>query len=211
MPVRNSSTPTRATTPTRRRKFSDLVAAYDVLSNHRTRREYDRTRRRGAPALVERNRPVATSAAAAQGAGAAGERGPRSSRGRWSRLLGVGAALLTWRLHQSDARRHARFHPVTAVRVGDGEITFTTPEGREVRTREPQQHGEGAGLGPTVRVRYDPADPAHVIVDADTVGRDITLADRGVEAPGRRGRVRRAGCAPPAPGRAAEPPATAAR
>jgi hypothetical protein len=43
-------------------------------------------------------------------------------------------------------------------------------------TREPSQYGEGGGLGPTVNVRYDPANPAHVVVDAGTFGRDITLA-----------------------------------
>ena len=41
---------------------------------------------------------------------------------------------------------------------------------------EPQQHGEGNNLGPTVAVRYDPANPTHVVVDASTFGRDITLA-----------------------------------
>ena len=45
-----------------------------------------------------------------------------------------------------------------------------------MRTREPQQHGEGSNSGSTVRVRYDPSDPTHVIVDANTLGRDITLA-----------------------------------
>jgi hypothetical protein len=91
-------------------------------------------------------------------------------------VLGVGAALFTWQLHQADARRHARFHPVTATRMGDGDITFVTADGRLVRTREPQQHGEGTNAGPTVTVRYDPANPTHVVVDASTFGRDITLA-----------------------------------
>jgi len=45
-----------------------------------------------------------------------------------------------------------------------------------VRTREPEQHGEGTGVGPTVGIRYDPANPTHVIVDASSAGRDITLA-----------------------------------
>jgi hypothetical protein len=90
-------------------------------------------------------------------------------------VLGLGAAILTWQLHQSDARRHARFQPVTANRVADNEIMFVAADGRIVRTKEPEQQGEGNGLGPTVRVRYDPADPAHVIVDSSTLGRDITL------------------------------------
>ena len=41
---------------------------------------------------------------------------------------------------------------------------------------EPRQHGDPNGLGPTVKIRYDPADPEHVIVDSGTVGRDITFA-----------------------------------
>ena len=163
-------------------QFNELVIAYGVLSNHRTRREFDRTRGGSGP----------------QGAGVA-ERGDRrgapappeaSPQTRWTRrrawtalvagalvtVLGVGAAYLTWHLHERDARRHAHFRPVTAVRVADGDITFFTADGRSVRTREPQQHGEGNNLGPTVAVRYDPANPTHVIVDANTFGRDITLA-----------------------------------
>ncbi len=165
-------------------RFNDLVAAYDVLSNHRTRREYDE----------ERSRPT-TLVAAGNGSGGARPAsvapapnlpiGARWSRRRaWTALLagvlvtvlGIGAALLTWTLHESDARRHAEYRPVTALRVGDGDITFTAADGRSVRTREPEQHGEGSDLGPTVVVRYDPANPTHVIVEGSTIGRDITLA-----------------------------------
>jgi hypothetical protein len=53
---------------------------------------------------------------------------------------------------------------------------FVAADGRIVRTKEPAVHGEGNGLGPTVRVRYDPANPTHVIVDSSTLGRDITFA-----------------------------------
>jgi hypothetical protein len=91
-------------------------------------------------------------------------------------LLGIGAGVLTWRLHETDAARRAEFRPVTALRVDDGDVTFITADGRTVRTREPEQHGEGTGVGPTVGIRYDPANPTHVIVDASTAGRDITLA-----------------------------------
>jgi hypothetical protein len=161
-------------------QFNELVVAYGVLSNHRTRREFDRTRDgSGPPHAAERDdRRIAT---------APSEAGPRT---RWTRrrawtaliagalvtLLGAGAAMLTWQLHYRDAQRHARFRPVTAARVGDGDVTFVTADGRVVRTREPQQHGEGNNLGPTVAVRYDPANPTHVVVDASTFGRDITLA-----------------------------------
>ena len=168
-------------------RFNELVIAYGVLSNHRTRREFDRTRGESGPqaaAVAERGD--------GRGAAAPPEATPPEATPptRWTRrrawtalvggalvtVLGVGAAFLTWHLHERDAGRHARFRPVTAVRVADGDITFFTADGRSVRTREPQQHGEGNNLGPTVAVRYDPANPVHVIVDANTFGRDITLA-----------------------------------
>jgi hypothetical protein len=159
-------------------KFNELVAAYGVLSNHRTRREYDAQRelvQSGRPAEVRRAPNGATTGA--------------SASTRWTRrrawtalvggvlvtLLGIGASVLTWHLHEDDAQRRAEFRPVRAERVGNGDITFTTPDGRTVRTREPELHGEGTGLGPTVGVRYDPADPTHVIVDSSSLGRDITL------------------------------------
>lgn len=154
-------------------KFAELAAAYGVLSNHRTRREYDQGR--AEPAPVRNARGAAPSVAAST---------RWTPRRAWTALiagvlvtfLGVGAALLTWKLHDGDAQRRARFRPVTAVRTGDGDITFSTADGRPVRTREPRQHGEGSDSGSTVRVRYDPSDPTHVVVDANTLGRDITLA-----------------------------------
>ena len=41
---------------------------------------------------------------------------------------------------------------------------------------EPRQHGDPNGAGTTVKIRYDPANPEHVIVDSGTFGRDITFA-----------------------------------
>jgi curved DNA-binding protein CbpA len=165
-------------------KFAELVAAYDVLSNHRTRREYDH-----APGGPGANGGGSAGLDDPVGSAPAGSR-PASAPTRWTRrrawtavvagglvaLLGIGAALLTWHLHDRDARLRARFRPVTAVRTGDGDITFVAADGRSVRTREPHLHGEGSDPGSRVAVRYDPANPTHVIVDASTFGRDITLA-----------------------------------
>ncbi len=163
-------------------RFNELVAAYGVLSNHRTRREYDRTSGARAPRPDARSSRDDWISATTPSDASVSTRWTR--RRAWTALiagalvavLGVGAAVLTWELHEHDARLHARFRPVTAVRAGNGDITFTTPDGHLVRTREPEQHGEGSDLGPTVAVRYDPANPTHVIVDANTLGRDITLA-----------------------------------
>jgi hypothetical protein len=157
-------------------RFNELVAAYGVLSNHRTRREYDHAR------VADPDANPTPSAAAPAPVALKPTRWTR--RRAWVALvagalvtvLGVGAALLTWTLHERDARRRARYDRVSATRVGNGDITFTTAAGDFVRTREPEQHGEGSDLGPTVSVRYNPAHPTDVIVDANTIGRDITLA-----------------------------------
>ncbi len=155
-------------------KFNELVAAYGILSNHRTRREYDAGRARPAPGLPVDARGTAAPAPA--------ERWTR--RRAWTALvggalvalLGIAGAWLTWHLHESDAQQRAHFLPVTASRVANGDIAFITTDGLTVETREPELHGEGSNLGPTVRVRYDPANPIHVILDSSTAGRDITLA-----------------------------------
>jgi len=173
--------PDTSTEPDAATQFNDLVAAYGVLSNHRTRREYDAHRAGNGSATVA-GRTTSESAGSATTSSLRPTRWTR--RRAWTALvggllvtlLGIGAAALTWRLHEDDARQRGEFRPVTAVRVGTGDVAFTTADGRTVRTREPEQHGEGSGVGPTVKIRYDPAHPTHVIVDASSTGRDITLA-----------------------------------
>jgi hypothetical protein len=158
--------------------FGDISAAYTVLSDQRRRKEYDRVRAAAVPD------PVATRIS--------GPGRPRKApqRTRWTRrrawyaviggsvcaILGVVSGVLTWTMHEHDAQQRARFIPVVAARADTSDIRFTTRTGAEVLTREPHQHGEGSGTGATVNVRYDPANPQHVIVDAGTFGRDITLA-----------------------------------
>jgi hypothetical protein len=164
-------------------EFSELVAAYDVLSNHRTRREYDRTAARAPRPVTGSGAPVAAPGPSRDSAivWLSGKRWTRRTAwiallaGAAVALLGVFASVVTWQLHETDARRHARYDPVSATRVGNGEIMFVTHDGQVVRTREPTLHGEGNGVGPSVAVRYDPKDPQHVIVDESTIGRDITL------------------------------------
>jgi hypothetical protein len=158
-------------------RFKDLAAAYTVLSDHRTRRDYDRVRAKTSVATVARAAP-----------GPAAPSNPTPTR--WTRrrawialvggivitVAGIGVAWLTWSLRDTDAEQRARFVPVAAARLADGNIEFTTADGEHVVVPEPRQHGEGTESGPTVDVRYDPDEPEHVIVDASTFGRDITLA-----------------------------------
>src|SRR6185503_5136425 len=87
--------------------------------------------------------------------------------------------VLTWSMHSHDANLRARFIPVTATRFDVNDepyVHFKTSSGEVVQVPEPQQHGDPSGLGPTVTVRYDPADPEHVITGASTAARDITFA-----------------------------------
>lgn len=161
-------------------RFRDIAAAYAVLGDPRTRLDYDRVRSEtlAAPARM----PVAASAPA--------NRRPAKSwspRRAWMTLiagalvtlLGIGAVALAWTLHRHDARLRARFVPVTATRInsnGFSIVSFVTRTGERIRTDAPRQHGDPSGRGPTMKIRYDPADPEHVITGATSVARDITFA-----------------------------------
>jgi hypothetical protein len=184
--VAKQSHPDATDDPEAGERFKDLAAAYTVLSDRRARRDYDRVR---ASVVLEPPRP-GTSAPPAPGLAVRPATRRASVRKPWSRrrcwtvivagivvtLLGFAAVYVTWHLHDVDASQRARFVPVTARRLDNGDIAFTTRSGQQVVTQEPVQHGEGTSDGPTTNVRYDPARPAHVIVDAGTFGRDITLA-----------------------------------
>jgi hypothetical protein len=166
-------------------QFREVAAAYAVLSDPRTRVDYDRVR-------------AGTPVAPAAGAGTAGgairavpavppARRPWSRRRSWT-VLAVGVVLSvlglvgaggTWILRDRDADERSRFVPVQASRVQvDGRpfVAFATVDGERVVAPEPRNHGDPVERGRAVDVRYDPDEPEHVILDASTFGRDITLA-----------------------------------
>jgi len=161
-------------------RFRDVADAYAVLGDRRTRLEYDRVRAE-VPVPIDATplpAPVPTGKAAPK---------PWSAKRAWAALiagalvtlLGIGAVVLTWSMHEHDAHMRARFIPVTAARInanGTLIVSFVTRTGVRIRTDEPQQHGDPSGLGPTVTIRYDPANPEHVITGASTAARDITFA-----------------------------------
>jgi hypothetical protein len=160
-------------------RFSDVTAAYAVLADRETRRAYDQVRaEQGSTAPNVRVAPPV--------ARATPKRKPWSARkslivllvGVVVALLGIGAGLLTWSMHEHDARQRARFVPVVATR-GDGVsgslVSFLTRKGERIRVPQPEQHGDPAGHSLTVNIRYDPANPEHVIPDTGTFGRDITF------------------------------------
>ena len=162
-------------------RFSDVAAAYAVLGDRRMRLEYDRVR---AEQGVRVAPPVAPTAGKVQTRAA---RKPWSARraltvilaGVLVALLGIGAGLLTWTMHTHDDRQRARFVPVTASRInvsGSSIVSFLTRDGERIRVPEPLQHGNPSSGGLTANIRYDPANPEHVIVDSSNTGRDITFA-----------------------------------
>ncbi len=168
-------------------RFKDLSNAYAVLSNRRTRRDYDLVRAgsaAGAPTAPSSPTAVPLRRAPQWSTSRNGVGKAWSPRKAWTAvllgglcaILGIAAGIFTVELHNHDARIRAHDIPVTAARVGNGDITFTTRAGVHVQTKEPEQHGDPSTLGPTTNVRYDPNDPHHVIVDANTLGRDITFA-----------------------------------
>jgi hypothetical protein len=163
-------------------RFRDVAAAYAVLSDRRTRLQYDRVRAEARSPVVVTPAPAAASSPTAKPASK-----PWSRRRAWTSflagtlvtLLGIGAVVLTWSLHEHDARQRARFVPVTATRIdvnGSSIVSFLTRTGERVRVPEPRQHGDPSALGPTTHIRYDPANPEHVIVDGSNLGRDITFS-----------------------------------
>ena len=95
-------------------------------------------------------------------------------------------ALVSWASKRSALRYLERLSHVAAdfgsgskaqaARSTHGCARQAPPRSRLRRTDEPQQHGDPSGLGPTVTVRYDPADPEHVITGASTAARDITFS-----------------------------------
>jgi hypothetical protein len=165
-------------------RFSDVAAAYGVLGDRQTRDAYDQVR-----AEHQRRSAGTTNGAPAVDAATTTRtvRKPWSRRRAWTVLLsgvlvtvlGIGAAALTWSMYTHDATQSSRYTPVSATRVdlnGVSMVSFWTRAGEHVVVREPQQHGDPSALGPTVKIRYDPTDPNHVIPDDNNMGRDITFA-----------------------------------
>jgi hypothetical protein len=157
-------------------RFSDLAAAYAVLSDRTTRREYDRVR-------AEVRAPVPNRSVAPPVPIPAPPKPWTRQRaltvlvaGVLVTLLGVGAAVLTWSMHARDARLRSGFVEVTASRGASGLVSFVTTDGQRIRVPEPRRHGDPVGSGLTMKVLYDPANPEHVIVGESTAARDITFA-----------------------------------
>ncbi|MGO9876880.1 MAG: DnaJ domain-containing protein [Acidimicrobiia bacterium] len=163
--------------------FSDVAAAYGVLGDPHTRRAYDQVRaesrrRAEVPANGAASGGVATEAPAVRKAWSRRRAYTALLSGVLVTVLGVGAAVLTWSMYAHDANQRSRYLPVTATRIdinGASMDSFQTRTGERVLVREPQQHGDPSALGPTVKIRYDPADPERVIADDNNMGRDITF------------------------------------
>ena len=178
-------------------QFKDLGAAYGVLSEPESRREYDRYRLtaprssytgyvpgpRGAPpprprAAARRDdrghrprgRPVPADPPRRQVGGVLGDPvHPRRPRLRMARPL--------TRTPRRAAPGPGSIRGATVVDTGSGaRLEFTTPSGRVVNASLPEKTGSGDPVvGEQQKIRYDPTDPTDVITDTDTTARDVTL------------------------------------
>ena len=160
-------------------RFHDAAAAYAVLGDRGMRREYDRVRAEVRPVVPAGPAPTPRPPARPRRAKPGTRRKALAVMisGVLLTVLGIGAAVLTWSMHEHDARQRARFVPVVAARLpASGYVSFVTKAGERVRVPEPRRHGDPSGLGPTTKIRYDPANPEHVIVDDTSTARDITFA-----------------------------------
>ncbi|MDQ1519185.1 MAG: molecular chaperone DnaJ [Actinomycetota bacterium] len=166
-------------------RFKEVSVAYDVLSNERTRRDYDAVR----AGLLPRSRPATEARPRNEvqaGPGGAEQRGIGWTRRRaWLAfvgglavlVLGVGVSLLVIGLQHADQTRRAGRVAATATRIsqdGRARVEFSGPHGRMVTADEPQQKNPGR-RGTKVRVLYEPAHPTDVIADESYVARNITL------------------------------------
>jgi hypothetical protein len=163
--------PDTNTDPAAAARFHDVADAYRVLSDARRRRDYDAVRARPVAPVV----PLVRASPAKTKKWSRRRAWTVTIAGAVVAVLGLGAGLLTWHLHAQDAAQRSSFVPVVAEKVGGGQIRILTNDGEQVITDAPRQRGEAAGTDPTMNVRYDPDDPAHVIVDKGTMGRDLTF------------------------------------
>ncbi len=181
-------------------RFKDLGAAYEVLSEPESRREYDRYRLMAprssyagyVPPGAPRSAPVAAPGSPAGGVTTAvtargGARFQLTRRGaKWAVFSGIvcilgglGFGWLVVALEHHDAQLWDRGVSTLATVVDSGNgarLEFTTPDGRVVRASLPEKTGSGDPVvGEHVKIRYDPTDPTDVITDTDTTARDVTL------------------------------------
>jgi hypothetical protein len=167
-------------------RFKEVTVAYEVLSNHRRRRDYDAVRRLVVP---EDHRVVVHRGPHPDGAPPR-FRASESKTWHWTRrwawtafvgglvvtVLGVGVAgLIVGIQHRDAARRDGRVMTyATRVPGSPGEITFATLQGRQVVAREPSQTNPGLRDN-GFKILYDPANPRNVIADESYTARNITI------------------------------------
>ena len=169
--------------PAAEARFHRAATAYRILTGPQ-RNAYDEARARAV--TVTLTRPSRTAAAPAPQP-ATQSRHHLTRRGaRWALwggvaliVLGFVAAAAVTALQLHDAHLRSRGLPVTATVVtsaaGGPELEFVTTGNRLVHTGIPDSKSGNLRVGEQVAVRYDAKNPTHVVTQANTIARDITL------------------------------------
>ncbi len=170
-------------------RFKEVTVAYEVLSNHRARRDYDAVR----SGLLPRPRgafadgPAPEPRLPPQFAAAKPSLLRWTMRRAWYAMVGgvlvtvagiVSVYLLVGMLHRDAVHREGRI-AVTATLVpsaagGSARITFLTVDGKTVTAPEPRRVNPAAPDS-AIKVLYDPRHPRDVIADENLTMRNITL------------------------------------
>jgi hypothetical protein len=168
-------------------RFKSVTAAYEVLGDDRSRRNYDQVRLEVAPrAAVATSAGTngSTRASAATPAALRPEIVRRNAR-RWLAagvaviLLGLLAGALVLHLKADEQVRRAGRVKTDAVLLVSGTrrtVRFRTADGSVVQVPEPTRVNPGAQRdGQTITILYRADRPTDVIIAESTVARDITL------------------------------------
>jgi curved DNA-binding protein CbpA len=169
-------------------RFKEMTLAYEVLSDHRTRRDYDAVR----AGYIPRPRSYGeTDVAPVPGAPPPRFRAAQPKPGGWTprrawisfiggllvTLLGIAMSCFVIGLQRHDSARRAGRVAVTASHVLEGgrdRLRFYATGGAVVDVPLPNTVNPGIP-GNTERVLYNPRHPTDVIADESYAARDITL------------------------------------
>ena len=172
-------------------RFKEVTLAYEVLSDFRTRRDYDAVRAGYLPQRRQAQAPDTFFVPGVPGAPPPRFRAATPKQFHWTTrlawlafvgglivtMLGLGMSTFIVGLQRHDSARRAGRIAVTATHVVEKKrdrLVFPTSNGTVLDVPYPSTVNPGVP-GKTQRVLYNPKHPTDVIADESYAARDITL------------------------------------